>query len=162
MAAPTRPWTAWSAATSATARPRWPCAPPCEAVLDGKQVAVLAPDHRAGLPALEDLPRALRALPGHGRDGLALPLAEGDRSRSSPTSPPGKVDILIGTHRLLSKDVAFRDLGLLVIDEEQRFGVRHKEKLKQLRDHRRLPDPDRHPHPAHAADGRWPASATCR
>jgi transcription-repair coupling factor (superfamily II helicase) len=45
----------------------------------------------------------------------------------------GKVDIVIGTHRLLSKDVHFKDLGLLVVDEEHRFGVRHKEKLKQLR-----------------------------
>jgi len=45
----------------------------------------------------------------------------------------GKVDILIGTHRLLGADVAFRDLGLLVVDEEQRFGVKHKEKIKQLR-----------------------------
>ena len=45
----------------------------------------------------------------------------------------GTVDILIGTHRLLSKDVAFHDLGLLVVDEEQRFGVRHKEKIKQLK-----------------------------
>ena len=45
----------------------------------------------------------------------------------------GKVDIIIGTHRLLSKDVNFRDLGLLVVDEEQRFGVKHKEKLKQMK-----------------------------
>jgi transcription-repair coupling factor (superfamily II helicase) len=45
----------------------------------------------------------------------------------------GKVDILIGTHRLLSKDIKFTDLGLLVVDEEQRFGVRHKERLKQMR-----------------------------
>lgn len=45
----------------------------------------------------------------------------------------GKVDIVIGTHRLLSKDVAFKDLGLLIIDEEQRFGVTHKEKIKQLK-----------------------------
>jgi transcription-repair coupling factor (superfamily II helicase) len=45
----------------------------------------------------------------------------------------GKIDIVIGTHRLLSKDVAFKDLGLLVLDEEQRFGVKHKEKLKTLR-----------------------------
>ena len=45
----------------------------------------------------------------------------------------GEVDIVIGTHRLLSKDVAFKNLGLLVVDEEQRFGVRHKERLKQLR-----------------------------
>ena len=44
----------------------------------------------------------------------------------------GKVDVLIGTHRLLSKDVEFRDLGLLIVDEEQRFGVRHKERLKQI------------------------------
>src|SRR4029077_12621922 len=45
----------------------------------------------------------------------------------------GKVDVLIGTHRLLSKDVKFADLGLLIVDEEQRFGVRHKERLKQLK-----------------------------
>lgn len=47
----------------------------------------------------------------------------------------GEIDIAIGTHRLLSKDVAFKDLGLVVIDEEQRFGVAHKERLKQLRSH---------------------------
>src|SRR6202043_2890552 len=45
----------------------------------------------------------------------------------------GKIDVAIGTHRLLSKDIEFRDLGLLVVDEEQRFGVRHKERLKQIR-----------------------------
>ena len=45
----------------------------------------------------------------------------------------GQVDIIIGTHRLLSKDVDFADLGLIIIDEEQRFGVKHKEKLKELK-----------------------------
>src|SRR4029450_3820594 len=45
----------------------------------------------------------------------------------------GTVDVIIGTHRLLSKDVGFKDLGLLVVDEEHRFGVAHKERLKQLR-----------------------------
>ena len=45
----------------------------------------------------------------------------------------GKVDILIGTHRVLSDDVKFKDLGLLIIDEEQRFGVKHKEKIKDLK-----------------------------
>src|SRR5207248_6331801 len=45
----------------------------------------------------------------------------------------GEVDIVIGTHRILSKDISFRDLGLVVVDEEQRFGVAHKERLKQLR-----------------------------
>mgnify|MGYP002508067765 CR=1 FL=1 len=46
----------------------------------------------------------------------------------------GFVDIVIGTHRVLSKDVVFKDLGLLIIDEEQRFGVAHKEKIKKLKD----------------------------
>ena len=45
----------------------------------------------------------------------------------------GEVDIVIGTHRLLSNDVTFKDLGLLVVDEEQRFGVSHKEQIKQFR-----------------------------
>ncbi len=45
----------------------------------------------------------------------------------------GSVDIVVGTHRLLSKDVKFNDLGLLLVDEEQRFGVKHKEKLKQMK-----------------------------
>ena len=45
----------------------------------------------------------------------------------------GRLDIVIGTHRLLSADIKFKDLGLLVIDEEQRFGVSHKEKIKQMR-----------------------------
>lgn len=45
----------------------------------------------------------------------------------------GQVDILIGTHRVLSKDVVFADLGLMIIDEEQRFGVKHKETLKELK-----------------------------
>src|SRR5690606_20477160 len=45
----------------------------------------------------------------------------------------GTVDVVIGTHRLLSKDVEFYDLGLLVVDEEQRFGVKHKEKIKQMK-----------------------------
>src|SRR4029434_6281908 len=45
----------------------------------------------------------------------------------------GKIDIIVGTHRLLSKDVQFKDLGLLVVDEEQRFGVAHKERIKQMR-----------------------------
>lgn len=46
----------------------------------------------------------------------------------------GKVDMIIGTHRILSKDVQFHDLGLLVIDEEQRFGVEHKEKIKEMKE----------------------------
>jgi transcription-repair coupling factor (superfamily II helicase) len=103
-----------------------------KAVQDGKQVAVLAPttilveQHRHTFEErLADFPVRIGALsrfraPGETQDLLAA-LAEGG------------LDIVIGTHRLLSDDVVFKDLGLLVIDEEQRFGVKHKEKLKQLR-----------------------------
>ena len=62
----------------------------------------------------------------------------------------GEVDVLVGTHRLLSKDVAFSDLGLVIIDEEQRFGVEHKQRLLELRVGRRV-GPDRNPHSSNAA-----------
>lgn len=103
-----------------------------KAVQDGKQVALLAPttilveQHRRTLEArLADYPVKIEALsrfrsPAEVRD-ILVRLAEGD------------VDILVGTHRLLSPDILFKDLGLLVVDEEQRFGVKHKERLKQLR-----------------------------
>ena len=55
------------------------------------------------------------------------------------------VDIVIGTHRVLSADVKFKDLGLLIIDEEQRFGVAHKEKIKKLKRERGCADPDGNP-----------------
>ena len=103
-----------------------------KAIQDGKQAAVLAPttllasqhgqtfaDRFAGFPVrVEVLSRFLT--PGQARkvvDGLVS----------------GEVDCVIGTHRLLSGDVKFKDLGLLVVDEEQRFGVQHKEAMKQLR-----------------------------
>ena len=68
----------------------------------------------------------------------------------------GKVDIVIGTHRLLSKDVEFHDLGLLVVDEEQRFGVRHKERLKEMRKNVDVLTMSAHadsPHASHVAAG---------
>lgn len=64
----------------------------------------------------------------------------------------GDVDIIIGTHRLLSSDVQFKDLGLLIVDEEQRFGVAHKEKLKQFQERRRS-DADGNPHSENAEYG---------
>ena len=57
----------------------------------------------------------------------------GEQKKTLEKLKKGQVDIIIGTHRLLSKDVVFKDLGLLMIDEEQRFGVTHKEKIKQLK-----------------------------
>ena len=56
------------------------------------------------------------------------------RDRTIEDTKKGFVDILVGTHRVLSKDVVFKDLGLLIIDEEQRFGVTHKEKIKKLKE----------------------------
>ena len=104
-----------------------------KAVQDGKQVAVLVPTTLLAEPARPDVPRALRQLPGAGRGAVALPHAEGAGARSSRDFETGAVDVVIGTHRLLSDDVKSKNLGLLVVDEEQRFGVQHKERIKQLR-----------------------------
>ena len=102
-----------------------------KALGDGKQVAVLAPTTVLAFQHYETF-RARFA---------AFPVNIGMFSRFQSTKElktaieelaQGKIDVAIGTHRLLSKDVQFRDLGLLVIDEEQRFGVRHKERLKQI------------------------------
>ena len=63
----------------------------------------------------------------------------------------GQADIVVGTHALLAKPIEFKVLGLLIIDEEQHFGVGHKERLKQLRERRACADADGYPDPAHAA-----------
>ncbi len=103
-----------------------------KAIQDGKQVAVLAPttllatqhgntfaDRFAGYPVrVEVLSRFLTA-------GQAKKVIEQVKS--------GEVDCIIGTHRLLAADINFKDLGLLVVDEEQRFGVQHKEKMKKMK-----------------------------
>ena len=122
-----------------------------KAVSDGKQVAVLAPTTVLAFQHYETFRRRLAAFPVDSRDAQPLPHRRRSRKKPSPPVEAGKVDILIGTHRLLSKDVKFHDLGLLVVDEEQRFGVAHKERLKQMTPQRGRADLDRHAHPAHAA-----------
>lgn len=99
---------------------------------DGKQVAVLAPTTVLALQHLETFRKRFQAFP------VRVEMLSRFRSPKEIKAviqdlKAGKVDIVIGTHRILSKDVEFSDLGLLVVDEEQRFGVRHKERLKQLR-----------------------------
>ena len=102
------------------------------AVTGGKQVAFLAPttvlaqqhyntlrERMAGYPVIVE--QASRFVPPRKLKATLKALHE------------GKVDILVGTHRLLGQDILFKDLGLLVIDEEQRFGVKQKERLKQMR-----------------------------
>jgi len=102
------------------------------AVLDGKQVAVLAPTTVLAMQHWKTFGKRFAPFPVSVEMVSRLRSAR-DTRRVLSALAEGKVDVLIGTHRVLSKDVAFRDLGLLVVDEEQRFGVAAKEKLKTLR-----------------------------
>ncbi|MEI7772978.1 MAG: transcription-repair coupling factor, partial [Chloroflexales bacterium] len=103
-----------------------------KAVQDGKQVAILVPTTVLAQQHFDTFSRRMAAFPvvvemlSRFRSAKEQDVILSDLAR-------GRVDIIIGTHRLLSKDVSFRDLGLVVVDEEQRFGVRHKERLKHLR-----------------------------
>ncbi|HRZ87203.1 MAG TPA: transcription-repair coupling factor, partial [bacterium] len=103
-----------------------------KAVMDGRQVAVLVPttiladQHcRTFRERMQDYPFRVEMLSRFVSKKEQRQIADGLRD--------GTVDIVIGTHRLLQKDIALKNLGLVIIDEEQRFGVRHKEKFKQLR-----------------------------
>jgi transcription-repair coupling factor (superfamily II helicase) len=103
-----------------------------KAISDNKQVAVLAPTTVLAFQHFETFKQRFAAFP------VTIEMISRFRSPKQQKEilqrvEAGKVDILIGTHRLLSKDVKFADLGLLIVDEEQRFGVRHKERLKQMR-----------------------------
>ena len=103
-----------------------------KAVSENKQVAVLCPTtilaeqhYRTFSKRFEGYPFTVRVLDRFVRPEMVRDTLAGTMS--------GKVDILIGTHRILSRDVNFKDLGLLIVDEEQRFGVEHKEKIKELK-----------------------------
>ncbi|WP_027415771.1 transcription-repair coupling factor [Aneurinibacillus terranovensis] len=103
-----------------------------KSVMDGKQVAVLVPTTILAQQHYETFRERFAGYP------VNISVISRFRSKKEQTQTlkgvkAGTVDIVIGTHRLLSKDVVFRDLGLLIVDEEQRFGVSHKEKLKRLK-----------------------------
>ncbi len=103
-----------------------------KAVMDGKQVAVLVPTTVLAQQHYVTFGQRLAPFP------VEVEMLSRFRSRSEQRKIlerllTGQVDIVIGTHRLLQKDIAFADLGLLIVDEEQRFGVTHKERLKQMR-----------------------------
>jgi transcription-repair coupling factor (superfamily II helicase) len=102
------------------------------AVLDAKQVAVLAPTTILAFQHWKTFRKRFAPFPVRVEMVSRFRTAREIKAVLQDTAE-GKVDVLIGTHRLLSKDVGFRDLGLLVIDEEQRFGVAAKEKLKHMR-----------------------------
>ena len=103
-----------------------------KAVGDGKQVAVLTPTTVLCFQHFETFKRRFAAFP------VRIEMVSRFRSKHEVDQvledlAHGKVDVVIGTHRLLSQDVEFKDLGLMIVDEEQRFGVKHKERLKQMR-----------------------------
>jgi len=103
-----------------------------KAVQDGKQVAVLTPTTILSFQHFETFKKRFSQFPINIEMISRFRTAKEQKEIVAKVET-GKVDILIGTHRLLSKDIKFQDLGLLVVDEEQRFGVRHKERLKQMR-----------------------------
>ena len=103
-----------------------------KAVQDGKQVAVLVPTTLLVQQHLETFAERYAAFPVTVKP-LSRFSTEKDADEVKAGIADGSVDVVIGTHRLFSGEVRFRDLGLIVVDEEQRFGVEHKERLKQLR-----------------------------
>jgi transcription-repair coupling factor (superfamily II helicase) len=103
-----------------------------KAINDNKQVAVLAPTTVLAFQHFETFKQRFAPFP------VTIEMISRFRSPKQQKeilqkTEAGKIDVLIGTHRILSQDIKFSDLGLLVVDEEQRFGVRHKERIKQMR-----------------------------
>jgi transcription-repair coupling factor (superfamily II helicase) len=103
-----------------------------KAVMDGKQVAVLTPTTVLAYQHYETFKRRFSAFPVK-VDLLSRFRSTKEQKAVAEAAGKGEVDVLIGTHRILSTDVKMPNLGLVVVDEEQRFGVGHKEKLKQLK-----------------------------
>jgi transcription-repair coupling factor (superfamily II helicase) len=103
-----------------------------KAVQDGKQIAVLTPTTVLAFQHFESFKRRFANFPVI-VEMLSRFRTAKERTAILEKTAAGKIDILIGTHAVLAKNLKFQDLGLLIVDEEQRFGVRHKERLKQLR-----------------------------
>ena len=103
-----------------------------KALMDGKQVAVLTPTTVLAFQHGETIRERFAAFPVRVAV-LSRFLGRAEQKTLLADLAAGKVDLVVGTHRLLSKDVKFRDFGLLIVDEEQRFGVAHKERIKQMR-----------------------------
>lgn len=101
-------------------------------IVDSKQVAVLAPTTVLAYQHYKTFQKRFASFPVN-IEHLSRFCSPKEQKETLKRLEAGKIDILIGTHRILSKDVKFKDLGLVIVDEEQRFGVAHKERLKQLR-----------------------------
>jgi transcription-repair coupling factor (superfamily II helicase) len=103
-----------------------------KAVMDGKQVAVLTPTTVLAYQHYETFGKRFAAFPAK-IDLLSRFRSQKEQKAVAAAAEKGDVDVVIGTHRVLSNDVKMPKLGLVIVDEEQRFGVAHKEKLKQLK-----------------------------
>ena len=104
-----------------------------KAVQDGMQVAILVPTTILAQQHFNTFTERMKEYPVN-VEMLSRFRTSAEQKKTLEGLASGRVDIVVGTHRLLSKDVAFKNLGLLVVDEEQRFGVTHKEKIKKLRE----------------------------
>ncbi len=102
-----------------------------KAVMDGKQVAILVPTTVLAQQHYQTAVSRFRGFPVN-IDVLSRFRTSKEQNRTLQNLRAGQVDLIIGTHKLLQKSVQFKDLGLLIVDEEQRFGVTHKERLKEL------------------------------
>ncbi len=102
------------------------------AAMSGVQVAIIAPTTLLARQHYQNFAERFRGFPVNVRP-LSRFVSAGDAAKTRDSITKGTVDIVVGTHALLAKGVKFKNLGLLVIDEEQKFGVQHKERLKQLR-----------------------------
>ena len=103
-----------------------------KAVMDGKQAAFLAPTTVLAFQHQKTMTERFAGFPVR-IDMISRFRSKAEQDQIITDIGAGKIDIIVGTHRLLSKDIQFKDLGLLVVDEEQRFGVAHKERIKQMR-----------------------------
>jgi transcription-repair coupling factor (superfamily II helicase) len=103
-----------------------------KAINDGKQVAVLAPTTVLCYQHFETFKERFSAFPVK-TAMLSRFVAPKEQKATLTEVEAGRIDVVVGTHRILSNDVKFQDLGLMIVDEEQRFGVAHKEKLKRIR-----------------------------
>jgi transcription-repair coupling factor (superfamily II helicase) len=101
-------------------------------VMDGKQVAILVPTTVLAQQHYKTFTDRFRDYPVN-VEMLSRFRAKDEQKRIAEAVKKGAIDVIVGTHRLLQKDLIFKDLGLLIIDEEHRFGVKHKEALKQLK-----------------------------
>jgi len=104
-----------------------------KAVLDGKQVAILAPTTILVQQHYDTFRERMNPFPIN-IDMLSRFRTKQEQKKVIEELEEGKVDIIIGTHRLIQNDIRFKDLGLLIVDEEQRFGVLHKERIKKLKE----------------------------